>query len=161
MVITATADKRRARVLTAEMLSPGMHIHGLGGDCPGKTELDPQILQRCRIAVEYLEQTRREGEIQNAPDVPATNEAAPTEPVPVETFPAKPVPAEMWQLVCGRRPGRETDEEITLFDAVGFALEDHSIINLAYRLAEELSVGSNLDLIPQPGDPKNLFGSLL
>ncbi len=151
MVITATADKRRARVLTSAMLHQGLHIHGLGGDCPGKTELDPDILRRCRIVVEYLEQTRTEGEIQNAPDA-----AVDVEPAPLET-----VPVEIWQLVCGQRPGRETGEEITLFDAVGFALEDFSIINLVYRLAEELDVGRSLGLIPEPADPKDLFGYLL
>lgn len=140
MVITATAAKQKAVVLTADMITPGMHIHGLGGDCPGKTELDPAILPRCRIVVEYLSQSRLEGEIQNLPD-PANC-------------------TELWELVAGTRPGRESATQVTLLDSVGFALEDHSILKLVYELSERLGIGRPLALIPDLADPKDLFGSL-
>ena len=60
-------------VLTAEMLSPGQHINAVGGDCPGKTELHPDVLQQARVFCEYEPQTRIEGDIQQlAPDFPVT-----------------------------------------------------------------------------------------
>ena len=140
MVITATAAKKRIRLLSRRMVGPGVHIHALGGDCPGKTELDPELLKHCKIVVEYLPQSQCEGEIQNLADLP--------------------VHGELWELLDGRKAGRENDQEITLFDSVGFALEDFSILRLVYRLACELEIGEELALIPSVSDPKNLFGLL-
>ena len=53
-----------ATILTEAMVGPGVHINAIGGDCPGKTELSPLILQRSDVFVEYAPQTRIEGEIQ-------------------------------------------------------------------------------------------------
>ena len=64
VVTTCTADKARAAVLHSEQVRPGMHLNAIGGDCPGKTELDPTILEEARVVVEYEPQTRIEGEIQ-------------------------------------------------------------------------------------------------
>ena len=141
VIVTATAAKRRNRILTPEMLGPGVHIHALGGDCPGKTELDPRLLDRARVVVEYLPQSRVEGEIQNRPQAQ--------------------VHAELWEIVTGRRPGRESPGELTLLDSVGFALEDYSALHLVHELAGELGIGGEAALIPQPADPKDLFGALV
>src|SRR6202166_3423113 len=66
IVTTVTADKRNATILTPDMIEPGMHINAVGGDCPGKTELHPDILRAkdVRIVVEFEPQARIEGEIQ-------------------------------------------------------------------------------------------------
>ena len=63
IVTTCTADKRRATILTDNMIGAGVHINAIGGDCPGKTELHRDILLRSGIFVEYAPQTRIEGEI--------------------------------------------------------------------------------------------------
>src|SRR3990167_9314444 len=65
IITTATADKKQSRILEASWIEPGMHINGIGGDCPGKTELDVEILKHAKIVVEYFAQTHEEGEIQN------------------------------------------------------------------------------------------------
>lgn len=137
IIITAVAAKEQIHVIKDSWVKPGLHIAGMGGDCPGKTELDPAILQRSKIVVEYLPQTALEGEIQNLP-IPS-------------------VYAELWELTSGKKPGRENDQEITLYDCVGFALEDFSALKLVHRLAKELRIGHQLDLIPDLEDPKNLF----
>lgn len=64
ILTTCTADKQYATMLTDNMVGSGVHINGIGGDCPGKTELAPAILHRSDIFVEYPIQTRVEGEIQ-------------------------------------------------------------------------------------------------
>ena len=137
IIITATADKQRSSILKDDWIQPGTHINGVGGDCPGKTELDPHILKRAKIVVEYLAQSREEGEIQNIEDN---------------------VYAELWQLTSQEKPGRESDQEITLFDSVGFALEDYTILKYFYSLAEKMDIGEQLNIIPSLDDPKNLFG---
>lgn len=141
LVVTATAAKLKERILTDEMIGPGVHIHGLGGDCPGKTELDPALLDRAKIVVEYSPQSREEGEIQNQPHAN--------------------IHAELWELVTGRRLGRESDEEVTLMDSVGFALEDYSALRLVYELVQETGIGDEVELLPDLADPKDLFGPML
>ena len=73
IVTTVTADKTSARIITADMLEPGMHINGVGGDCPGKTEMHPDVLRGASVFVEYEPQTRVEGDLQQLPaDFPVT-----------------------------------------------------------------------------------------
>lgn len=137
IITTCTADKTNATVLTDDMVSPGVHLNAIGGDCPGKTELDEAILHRSRIFVEHEPQTRIEGEIQH---LPATH--------PVEA---------LWRVVAGETPGRTNDTEITLFDSVGFAIED--FVALAY-LRDDVKgtrFAGDVDLITSPEDPKDLF----
>lgn len=140
IIVTATADKQRLRILESDMIKPGMHINGVGGDCPGKTELDPEILKRVKIVIEFLAQSKIEGEIQNLEEEPY---------------------AELWELVAGKKPGRETNDEVTLFDSVGFAIEDYSVLKYFYQLAESMDIGQMVDIIPSMEDPKDLFGVLL
>ncbi|WP_194409956.1 ornithine cyclodeaminase [Microbacterium cremeum] len=138
VVTTCTADKAVAQVLTDADVAPGMHINTIGGDCPGKTELDPRILGRGPVFVEYAPQTRIEGEIQNvAPDFPVT---------------------EFFRVVTGAARGRSSADEVTVFDSVGFAIEDFSA--LRYLRADVAGTGleRHIDLVAAPDDPKDLFG---
>jgi ornithine cyclodeaminase len=141
IITTVTADKTNATILTDNMLGAGVHINGVGGDCPGKTELHRDILLRSRIFVEYPPQTRVEGEIQQLdPDHPVI---------------------ELWQVITGATEGRTSAAEVTLFDSVGFAIEDFSA--LRYILAQSQATGlyDTLDMIADPDDPRDLYGMLL
>lgn len=138
IVTTATADKSRAAIISPAMLEPGMHLNAVGGDCPGKTELHPDVLRRARIVVEYEPQSRVEGEIQQ--------------------LPASHAVTELWQVLAGQAPGREHAGQVTVFDSVGFALEDHAALRLVHRLARERRLGIDVELVPAQGDPKDLFG---
>lgn len=68
IITTITADKQMATILSDNMIGAGVHINAVGGDCPGKTELQADILTRGRVFVEYTEQTRLEGELQQMPE---------------------------------------------------------------------------------------------
>jgi len=140
IITTCTADKQYATILTDNMVGSGVHINAIGGDCPGKTELAPAILHRSDIFVEFPPQTRIEGEIQQMPeDHPVT---------------------EMWEVLSGKATGRTSQSQITLFDSVGFAIEDFS----ALRYIRDHIAGSDyyldLDLLADPDDPRDLFGML-
>lgn len=141
IITTCTADKQYATILTDNMVGAGVHLNAVGGDCPGKTELHRDILLRSSIFVEYPPQTRIEGEIQALePDHPVT---------------------ELWQVIAGRAAGRTDAGQITLFDSVGFAIEDFSA--LRYILAQ-VRAGADcdyLDLLADPDDPRDLFGMLV
>jgi ornithine cyclodeaminase len=149
IVTTATADKRNATILTPDMIAPGMHLNAVGGDCPGKTELHADILRAkdVRIVVEFEPQARIEGEIQQ---LEALGEADALRRV-----------AEFADVVRGRRPGRANDREVTVFDSVGFALNDFSALRYLRRLnAEQPDGGQRIDLIPELEDPKDLYVGL-
>jgi ornithine cyclodeaminase len=141
IVTTVTADKQNATILTDNMIGSGIHINAIGGDCPGKTELHPDILRRSDIFVEYPPQTRIEGEIQQlAPDHPVT---------------------ELWQVITGLAPGRKDARQITLFDSVGFAIEDFSALRYVKRQIARTGLYEELDLLADPDDPRDLFGMVL
>ena len=140
IVTTVTADKTNATILTPDMIEPGMHVNGVGGDCPGKTELHPGVLAVARVVVEYEPQSRIEGDVQQMPaDFPVT---------------------EFWRVLAGQAPGRESAAQVTVFDSVGFALEDFSALRLLRDLSGQLGLGAPLELIPAMADPKDLYGEL-
>lgn len=140
IVSTVTADKACATILTPDMLEPGMHINGIGGDCPGKTEIHPEILRGGKIFVEYEPQTRIEGDIQQLDaDHPVT---------------------EFWKVLTGNASGRDSAEQVTVFDSVGFAMEDFSMLRYLYKAALELNLGEDISLVPTMDDPKNLYSML-
>ncbi len=141
IITTVTADKHYATVLTDNMVGQGVHINGVGGDCPGKTELHKDILLRSDIFVEYPPQTRIEGEIQQlAPDHPVT---------------------ELWQVMTGKAQGRRDAKQITLFDSVGFATEDFSALRYVFDKAKEAGLYQELDLLADPDEPHDLYGMLV
>lgn len=139
IITTATAAKRRQAVLTRAHIRPGMHINAIGGDCPGKTEIAADVLQASKVFVEFPPQTRIEGDIQQMPaDFPVT---------------------ELWRVIAGKATGRKIPDDITLFDSVGFAIEDFSTLRLVRDLLGRDA--RELDLVPSLADPKNLFGALM
>jgi ornithine cyclodeaminase len=141
IITTVTADKTNATILTDNMVGAGVHINGVGGDCPGKTELHRDILLRAAIFVEYPPQTRIEGEIQQlAPDHPVT---------------------ELWRVMAGTAPGRTQANQVTLFDSVGFAIEDFSALRYIRAKLVETGLCDQLDMIADPDDPRDLFGMIL
>ena len=141
IITTVTADKQYATILTDNMVGAGVHINAVGGDCPGKTELHRDILLRAQIFVEYPPQTRIEGEIQQLP---------PDHPV-----------TELWQVITGNAPGRTDPRQITLFDSVGFAIEDFSVLRYVLNALDGTTFFQNLDMIADPDDPRDLYGMLM
>ena len=138
IITTCTADKQNATILTDNMVGSGVHINAIGGDCPGKTELHRDILLRSEIFVEYPPQTRIEGEIQPLED---------DHPV-----------TELWEVISGKAKGRTDAKQITLFDSVGFAIEDFSALRYVLTAIKGTPWFSNLDMVADPDDPRDLFG---
>ncbi|EHL24601.1 ornithine cyclodeaminase [Acidovorax sp. NO-1] len=140
IVTTVTADKTNATILTPDLLAPGMHVNAVGGDCPGKTELHADVLRQAQVFVEYAPQTRIEGDIQQ--------------------LPADFAVTELWEVLAGQHTGRAGDAAVTVFDSVGFALEDFSALRFLRDAATDLGMGQPIELIPELSDPKDLFAVL-
>ena len=140
VITTATADKDMQTILTDNMVGAGVHINAIGGDCPGKTELHRDIVARSTVFVEYPPQTRIEGEIQQMdPDHPVV---------------------ELWQVMTGAAKGRQSAAEVTLFDGVGFAIEDFSALRYVHTRIKGTAFYDDLDFVADPDDPRDLFGML-
>lgn len=140
IITTATADKTQAQILSSTKVKAGIHINGIGGDCQHKTELSQDLVEQCKIVVEYLPQTLIEGEIQQLSE--------------------KTVYAELWELVAGKKTGRSDEMEVTLFDSVGFGLEDYSILRYVWQEAQKYSIGESVNMVPDLDNPKNLFQAI-
>lgn len=140
IVTTCTADKAYATILTDNMVGAGIHINAIGGDCPGKTELHKDILARADTFVEFEPQTRIEGEIQQMD----------------ESYPV----TEFWRVLSGDAAGRREKRQITLFDSVGFAIEDFSALRYIYAKLQGTDFFQQIDILADPDDPRDLFGML-
>jgi len=139
IVTVCTAVKGRQALVSRDMLKPGVHLNAIGGDCPGKTELDRDVLDDAQVFVEFTPQTRIEGEIQQ--------------------MGAEFGVTELWEVETGRKAGRTDANAVTVFDSVGFAVEDFSALRLVHDLME--GRGKRLDLVPDLDNPKDLYGALL
>ncbi|MFT6897716.1 MAG: ornithine cyclodeaminase [Paraglaciecola sp.] len=138
IITTYTADKCNATILTDEMIGNGVHINAIGGDCPGKTELDKNLLLRGDVFIEFEPQTRIEGDIQQL-DVNS----------PVTEF---------HSVITDHKNGRVSADQLTIFDGVGFALEDFSALRYLHKMMQQDSDHQMLDLLAKHADPRNLFG---
>lgn len=145
IVTTCTACKAHVDVIKDHWIKDGVHINALGGDTEGKTELEYEILTRSKIVVEYFDQCVVEGEIQR---FTTTEEAK------------RRVFAELSELVNGVKSGRDNIDEITLYDSVGVALEDYSVLRLTHELTERYHLGQELNLTPIIVNPKDLISML-
>jgi ornithine cyclodeaminase len=123
------------------MIEPGMHLNAVGGDCPGKTEIPPEVMRLANVFVEFEPQTRIEGDLQHMPSDFAVTE--------------------LWQVLAGKQQGRTSNDEVTMFDSVGFALEDFSALRYLRDLALARDAGQGIQLIPSLDDPKDLYSLLL
>jgi ornithine cyclodeaminase len=134
IITTCTNVDSHACLLPDKFIKKNVHINAIGGDRPGKTELDVETLKRASIYVEYEPQTRIEGEIQQTPECNVT---------------------EINNLFLNKN--FERGQGVTIYDSVGFALEDLCILMYVYSIIKSKN---ETHLIPTTQDPKNLFSVL-
>jgi alanine dehydrogenase len=108
--VVVTTTPSRGPVVSADDVAPGAHINAIGADAKGKQELDPALLKRARLVVDSWEQAAHSGEI----NVPLSQGLIDREDID----------AELGEIVAGAKPGRETAEQITVFDSTGLAVQD-------------------------------------
>jgi ornithine cyclodeaminase/alanine dehydrogenase-like protein (mu-crystallin family) len=130
VIVTCTTSEEP--VLGADDVEAGAFVAGVGADNPRKWELDPRLLAGGRLVVDSLEQAATIGDLHHALDAGVIGR--------------DDVHAELWQVVSGTRPGRGADDEVTLFDSTGVALEDVAAAALVYERAVAAGRGRALDL---------------
>lgn len=119
--IIVTATSSRAPFLSRADVRPGTFIAAVGADNPHKSELHPDLFAAATIVVDSLEQTAAMGDLHHAIEAGKATRAS--------------VHAELASVVAGMKSGRTRDEEITLFDSTGLAIQDVAAAAMAYERA--------------------------
>jgi ornithine cyclodeaminase len=131
VVITATPS--RAPIVRAEWLGPGAHVTAVGSDGPDKQELDASVLARAdKVVVDRLDQCLRLGELHHA--------------VEAGLLAAADVWAELGELAAGMKPGRESDDEITVADLTGVGIQDAAVANVVVAEAVRRGAGRTIEI---------------
>jgi alanine dehydrogenase len=131
--VIVTGTHARRWLVDDAWVKPGAHIAALGADLKGEQELDPRILRRGRVFVDDIRQCREDGEI-NVP----LSEGAITE---------DDVAGEIGKVICGELEGRQSDDQVTVFDSTGIALQDSATVPLEYERAVAAGVGVEKKMI--------------
>jgi len=130
--IVVTATPSRKPIVLKQMISSGTHFNCIGADAPGKEEMDPAILKEAKIVIDDWEQASHSGEI----NVPFSQGIINKENVW----------ADIGEVVAGLKPGRQKDNEITVFISTGLAVQDAVTAKLAYDKAVEKKIGRTLNI---------------
>ena len=113
-------------------ISEGTHINCIGADAPLKQELDPAILKRSKIVVDDREQASHSGEI----NVPLSK----------GILSDKSIWAELGDVIVGKKSGRTSNDEITVFDSTGLAIQDAATVELVYKKAKSRKIGYHIEI---------------
>ena len=115
IIVTSTPS----RVVLVNRVSPGTHINAIGADAPNKQEINPDILQQAKVVIDDWAQASHSGEI--------------NVPLKQKLISRKNIYASLGDIVAGKKKGRTSTEEITLFDATGLAIQDIACAYEVYR----------------------------
>ncbi len=130
--VVCTATPARSPVIERSFVAPGCHLNAIGADAHGKQELDPRILLEAKVVVDDWEQACASGEVN----------------VPLERglLRRDQIWAALGEVVAGLRPGRTSEDEITVFDSTGTAVQDVALARLVYEESLRRGVGLEVDL---------------
>src|SRR6478735_108187 len=131
--VIVTGTHARKWLVDDAWVKPGAHIAALGADLKGEQELDPRILRRGRVFVDDIRQCREDGEI----NVPLSE----------GSFTEDDVAGEIGKVICGELEGRQSDDQVTVFDSTGIALQDSATVSLEYERAVAAGVGVEKKMI--------------
>jgi len=126
--ILITTTRGKGPLVEASWVKPGTHIVAIGTDMKGKQELDPEIFRHAKIVNDSISQCIDKGETWH--------------PLNEKIISLDDIHGEIGEILLGRKPGRENDEEITIFDSTGMAIQDNTTAEKIYRNALESNVGT-------------------
>jgi alanine dehydrogenase len=131
--VVVTVTPARGPIVRDEWIAPGTHLAAVGADKGGDQELEGAILQRARIFVDDIRQCRTDGEI--------------NVPLAEGLMSEDDVVGEIGEVIVGAKPGRTSDEDVTVFDSTGIALQDSATVPLEYERAVAAGVGVEKKMI--------------
>lgn len=132
--IIVTLTPSRQPILMGDWVENGAHINAMGADAPGKQELDPAILKKAKVVVDDFEHCIHSGEINM--------------PIAQGILSRKDIYGEIGEIILGRKPGRTSYDEVTVFASTGVAIQDIATAEVVYRKALKTGHGIEIDLTP-------------
>lgn len=126
--ILITTTRGKGSLVEASWVKPGTHIVAIGTDMKGKQEFDPEIFRHAKIVNDSISQCIDKGETWH--------------PLNEKIISLDDIHGEIGEILLGTKPGRENDEEITIFDSTGMAIQDNTTAEKIYRNALENNVGT-------------------
>jgi alanine dehydrogenase len=129
--ICVTCTPSRQPLLGRDDVRPGTFVAAVGADSPEKQELHPNLMAKNKIVCDILEQCAAMGDLHHALGAGVLTRAD--------------VHAELGEVVAGRKPGRESEEEIIIFDSTGMALQDVAAAAFLYEKAQRDGAGVRLN----------------
>jgi alanine dehydrogenase len=131
--VLLTTTPAREPVVKSKWVSPGTHINAMGADAPGKQELDSHILQKSKIVIDCWDQASHSGEINI--------------PVQEGIVRQRDIHGKIGDVIIGSIPGRTSDEEITVFDSTGLAVQDIVTAWNVYEKALQKGIGQKMNFL--------------
>ncbi|MDR7151839.1 ornithine cyclodeaminase/alanine dehydrogenase [Hydrogenophaga palleronii] len=132
--ILITTTRGKGSLVEAAWIQPGTHIVAMGTDTYGKQELEPEIFRNAKIVNDSIAQCIEKGETWH--------------PLNQNIITRADIHAELGEILLGKKPGRETDDEITIFDSTGMAIQDNTTADKIYRNAIASQTGTTFEFIP-------------
>jgi ornithine cyclodeaminase/alanine dehydrogenase-like protein (mu-crystallin family) len=139
VIVTVTCKERNTPpVVYNKWVANGVHINAVGGDSPNKVELEKSLVERSKLVVDFRDQAVYEGEAQQVSK--------------------DKIYADLAEIVTNQKDFRN-DNEVTIFDSVGFAMEDLVTYKMIYKLATEQKIGKRINIASKPKYIKNIYES--
>lgn len=131
--IVCAASSSKEPIFDGTWIRPGTHINGIGSHSPDARELDTRTIQRSKVVVDHL---------------PACLAEAGDLLIPIRegAFAEERIHASLGEIIAGRKAGRSSSEEITLFKSVGLAVQDAATAARVYELAKASGVGATIEI---------------
>ena len=130
--IVSTTTPVREPIVRDAWIKPGTHVNAIGADAPGKQELETGLLRRARVFLDDFNQALHSGEVNVGM---STGELT-----------AKDIQGELGEVLTGKKRGRVSDDDITVFDSTGLAVQDVSIAYRIYKNALKRHKGRRIRL---------------
>jgi ornithine cyclodeaminase/alanine dehydrogenase-like protein (mu-crystallin family) len=119
--VVATCTSAKRYFVTRDMVRPGTFIAAVGADHEHKQEIEPALLAAAKVVTDITAQAAAIGDLHHA--------------IAAGAMSAEDVHAELGDIICGRKPGRESDEEVIVFDSTGTGIQDVAAAIAAYERA--------------------------
>jgi alanine dehydrogenase len=131
--IVCTLTPSQSPIIRKEWIKPGTHINAVGADAPGKQELDPSIIKESIVVVDDIKQASGSGEI--------------NVPIQKGTYSVSEVYGTLAEVVAGKKRGRAHNNDVTVFDSTGIAVEDIAVAKLLFEKAQQRGGYPSIDLV--------------
>ncbi|MEE8186217.1 MAG: hypothetical protein V3T99_00970 [Nitrososphaerales archaeon] len=131
--VLVTLTPVRSPIVMNHWVKDGIHVNAVGADAPGKQELEVSTLKRAKVIVDDWDQSSHGGEINRA--------------IEEDAIKKEDIHGELGDVLINKIPGRVSNNEVTVFDSTGLAIQDLATASIVYKKAIKEGIGSKFAFI--------------